>query len=186
MLKALKILLLIVMMSLTENNLSADNNKVAYDFSFKNIDGTNLSLSNYKGKVLIVVNVASKCGFTSQYEDMQNIWETYRAKGVVILGVPSNDFGGQEPGTNEDIKNFCETNFGINFPMTEKVSVKGSDAHAFYKWAKESHGKSAVPKWNFHKIVIGKKGKVYDTFASITKPSSKRFISSLEKALDKI
>ena len=183
MLKALKILLLIVMMSLTENNLSADNNKVAYDFSFKNIDGTNLSLSNYKGKVLIVVNVASKCGFTSQYEDMQNIWETYRAKGVVILGVPSNDFGGQEPGTNEDIKNFCETNFGINFPMTEKVSVKGSDAHAFYKWAKESHGKSAVPKWNFHKIIIDKNGKVFDTFASMTNPTSKKFIKSIEKAL---
>ena len=183
MLKALKILLLIVMMSLTENNLSADNNKVAYDFSFKNIDGTNLSLSNYKGKVLIVVNVASKCGFTSQYEDMQNIWETYRAKGVVILGVPSNDFGGQEPGTNEDIKNFCETNFGINFPMTEKVSVKGSDAHAFYKWAKESHGKSAVPKWNFHKIIIDKNGKINETFSSITNPSTKKFKKAIEKLI---
>ena len=183
MLKALKILLLIVMMSLTENNLSADNNKVAYDFSFKNIDGTNLSLSNYKGKVLIVVNVASKCGFTSQYEDMQNIWEAYQTKGVVILGVPSNDFGGQEPGTNEDIKNFCETNFGINFPMTEKVSVKGSDAHAFYKWAKESHGKSAVPKWNFHKIIIDKNGKINETFSSITNPSTKKFKKAIEKLI---
>ena len=183
MLKALKILLLIVMISLTGNNLGADNNKLAYDFNFKNIDGTNLSLSNYKGKVLVVVNVASKCGFTRQYEDMQNIWEAYQTKGVVILGVPSNDFGGQEPGTNEDIKNFCQTNFGINFPMTEKVSVKGSDAHAFYKWAKESYGKSAVPKWNFHKIIIDKNGKIAETFSSLTNPSSKRFIKSLEKLI---
>ena len=183
MLKALKILLLIVMISLTGNNLGADNNKLAYDFNFKNIDGTNLSLSNYKGKVLVVVNVASKCGFTRQYEDMQNIWEAYQTKGVVILGVPSNDFGGQEPGTNEDIKNFCQTNFGINFPMTEKVSVKGSDAHAFYKWAKESYGKSAVPKWNFHKIIIDKNGKVNETFSSITKPSSEKFKKAIEKLI---
>jgi len=100
-----------------------------------------------------------------------------------MLGVPSNDFGKQEPGSNEDIKNFCEAKFGISFPMTEKVSVKGSEAHPFYIWAKENHGKSAVPKWNFHKIIIDKNGKVAETFTSITNPSSKKFIKALEKLI---
>ena len=99
-----------------------------------------------------------------------------------MLGVPSNDFGKQEPGSNADIKNFCEAKFGITFPMTEKVSVKGENAHPFYIWAKENYGRSAVPKWNFHKIIIGKDGKIVDTFASITNPSSKKFIESIEKA----
>ena len=186
MLKQIKVIILIIMISLFGSKLSANYEKLAYDFKFKDLDGSTLSLSEYEGKVIVVVNVASQCGFTSQYEDMQEIWERYQKKGVVILGVPSNDFGEQEPGSSKEIKNFCEAKFGITFPMTEKVSVKGDNAHPFYQWAKENHGKSAVPKWNFHKIVIGKKGKVYDTFASITKPSSKRFISSLEKALDKI
>ena len=181
--KTLKILLLIVMISLTQNKLSADNDNLAYDFSFKNIDGTNLNLSNYKGKVIVVINVASQCGFTNQYEDMQKLWETYQSKGVVVLGVPSNDFGGQEPGTNEDIKSFCETNFGITFPMTEKVSVKGSNAHPFYKWAKDNYGNSAIPKWNFHKIIIDKNGKVNETYSSITNPGSKRFKKTIEKLI---
>ena len=127
----------------------------------------------YKGKIIIVVNVASQCGFTNQYTDMQKVWEKYKDKGLIMLGVPSNDFGGQEPGSNTDIKDFCETNFGITFPMTEKVSVKGDEAHPFYMWAKDNYGNSAVPKWNFHKIIIDKNGKVLDTFASITKPTSR-------------
>ena len=165
-------------------NVTANYDKLAYEFSFKDLDGSSLKLSEYKNKVIVVVNVASQCGFTKQYEDMQNIWEKYRAKGIIMLGIPSNDFGNQEPGGNKEIKNFCESKFGITFPMTEKVSVKGENAHPFYKWARENHGKSAIPKWNFHKIIIDKEGKVKDTFASITNPSSKRFILSIEKALD--
>ena len=183
MLNKIKIFLLFIVMSLLGNNVNADYNKLAYDFNFKDLDGSNLSLSEYKGKVIIVVNVASQCGFTSQYEDMQKVWDKYQSKGVVMLGVPSNDFGKQEPGSNEDIKNFCEAKFGISFPMTEKVSVKGSEAHPFYIWAKENHGKSAVPKWNFHKIIIDKNGKVAETFTSITNPSSKKFIKALEKLI---
>ena len=183
MLNKIKIFLLFIAMSLLGNNVNADYNKLAYDFNFKDLDGSNLSLSEYKGKVIIVVNVASQCGFTSQYEDMQKVWDKYQSKGVVMLGVPSNDFGKQEPGSNEDIKNFCEVKFGISFPMTEKVSVKGSEAHPFYIWAKENHGKSAVPKWNFHKIIIDKNGKVAETFTSITNPSSKKFIKALEKLI---
>ena len=183
MLNKIKIFLLFIVMSLLGNNVNADYNKLAYDFNFKDLDGSNLSLSEYKGKVIIVVNVASQCGFTSQYEDMQKVWDKYQSKGIVMLGVPSNDFGKQEPGSNEDIKNFCEAKFGISFPMTEKVSVKGSEAHPFYIWAKENHGKSAVPKWNFHKIIIDKNGKVAETFTSITNPSSKKFIKALEKLI---
>ena len=162
----------------------ADYIQLAYDFNFKDLDGSEMSLAEYKNKVIVVVNVASQCGFTKQYEDMQHIWNKYQSKGIVMLGVPSNDFGNQEPGNSQEIKNFCEAKFGITFPMTEKVVVKGEDAHPFYKWAKENYGNSAVPKWNFHKIIIGKNGKVFDTFASITKPSSKRFINAIEKALN--
>ena len=171
-------------MSIFVTNVSGEYDKLAYDFNFNDLDGSPLNLSEYKNKVIVVINVASQCGFTKQYEDMQKIWIKYQSRGIIMLGVPSNDFGNQEPGSSQEIKNFCEAKFGITFPMTEKVSVKGEEAHAFYKWAKENHGKSAVPKWNFHKIIIGKDGKIVDTFASITNPSSKKFITALEKALD--
>ena len=171
-------------MTISATETIGNNDKLAYDFDFKDLDGSTLSLSDYRNKVIVVVNVASQCGFTKQYEDMQKIWDKYQEKGIVLLGVPSNDFGKQEPGSNEDIKNFCEAKFGITFPITEKVSVKGVNAHPFYKWAKENYGRSAVPKWNFHKIIIGRNGKIEDTFASITNPSSKKFMKSIEKALD--
>ena len=171
-------------MSIFATNVSGNYDKLAYDFDFSDLDGSTLNLSEFKNKVIVVINVASQCGFTKQYEDMQKIWEKYQARGVIMLGIPSNDFGNQEPGSNQEIKNFCEAKFGISFPMTEKVSVKGESAHPFYKWAKENHGKSAVPKWNFHKIIIGKNGKIVDTFASITNPSSKKFVEALEKALE--
>ena len=112
-------------MSLFTTSVSGGYEKLAYDFNFKDLDGSNLSLSEYKEKVIVVVNVASQCGFTSQYEDMQKVWESYQKKGIVMLGVPSNDFGNQEPGSSKDIKNFCEAKFGITFPMTEKIKVKG-------------------------------------------------------------
>jgi len=156
---------------------------LAYDFAFKDLDGEALSLAKYKNKVVVVVNVASQCGFTSQYEDLQNIWEKYRAKGLIILGIPSNDFGQQEPGNNKEIKNFCEAKFGITFPMTKKASVKGEQAHPFYIWAKENHGKSTIPKWNFHKIIIDRTGKIAETFSSIINPSSKKFLKTIEKLI---
>ena len=179
--KKIKLLLLIIMMSFFGNNVSAKYEKLAYDFQFKDLDGSILNISEYKNKVIVVVNVASQCGFTNQYEDMQKIWEKYQMKGLVMIGVPSNDFGQQEPGNNDEIKNFCEAKFGISFPMTEKVSVKGDSAHPFYIWAKNNHGKTAVPKWNFHKIIIGKDGKIAKTFSSMTNPSSRKFIEIIEK-----
>ena len=183
MLKQIKVILLIIMISFLGNKVTANYEKLAYDFQFKDLDGSPLSLSEYKGKIIIAVNVASQCGFTNQYEDMQNIWEKYQSKGIVILGIPSNDFGKQEPGTSKEIKNFCEAKFGITFPMTEKVSVKGSEAHPFYIWASENYGKAAVPKWNFHKIIINREGKIEKTFGSMTNPSSKKFKLAIEKLL---
>ncbi len=183
MLKKIKLLFIIIIMSLFSSNVSSDYDKLAYDFKFTDLDGSSLNLSEFKNKVIVVINVASQCGFTSQYEDMQKIWVEYQDKGIIVLGVPSNDFGNQEPGSSKDIKTFCEAKFGITFPMTEKVSVKGANAHPFYIWAQKNYGNSAVPKWNFHKIIINKSGKVAETFSSITNPSSKKFIKTIESLL---
>ena len=171
------------MISFLGSSVSANYEKLAYDFKFNDLDGSALSLSEYKGKVIVVINVASQCGFTNQYEDMQKVWQKYQDKGIVMLGVPSNDFGKQEPISNKEIKNFCESKFGISFPMTEKVPVKGPKAHPFYIWARENYGKSAIPKWNFHKIIIDRNGKIVETFSSIVNPSSKKFIKALEKLI---
>jgi len=177
-----KTLIILFMISLFGINSSKANINIAYEYSFKDLDGEELKLSDFKNKVIVITNVASKCGFTSQYEDLQTIWEKYQEKGLVVIGVPSSSFN-QEFQTNEEVKNFCEAKFGISFPMTQKEEVRGSNAHPFYKWAKETYGSKSVPKWNFHKIVIDKNGKVFDTFASMTNPTSNKFIKAIEKAL---
>ena len=163
---------------------NAGYEKLAHEFSFKSIDGGRINLQNYKDNVIVIVNVASRCGFTNQYEDLQNLWSKYKDKNLVVVGVPTNNFK-QEPGSNKDIKDFCETNFNINFPITEKSNVLGEKSHNFYKWAKINFGRSAIPKWNFHKIIIGRDGKIADTFASITNPSSKKFINFIEQEIKK-
>ena len=164
------------------NKVVAENSEVAYDYSFNGIEGGQINLSDYKDKVIVVVNVASRCGYTPQYEGLQTLYNDYKNKDVIVIGVPTNNFK-QEPGTNDQIKDFCETTFGISFPMTEKIDVIGSNSHPFYKWARKDFGISAIPKWNFHKIVIGKNGKIEDTFASFTKPTSKKFIRLIEKLI---
>ena len=158
--------------------------KIFFDFNIKSLEGNIIELSDYKNKAVLVVNVASNCGFTKQYADLQKLWEIYKDKGLIVLGVPSNQFGSQEPGTNEEIKNFCTVNFNINFPMTDKVEVKGEKAHPIYIWAKDNFGKSAVPKWNFHKILINREGKIQNTYSSLTKPSSKKITEEIEKILN--
>ena len=135
---------------------------------------------DFKDKAVLLVNTASYCGFTKQYDDLQKIWDQYKSKGLIVLGVPSNSFGQEKENSNE-IKDFCEVNFNISFPMTSIYEVKGNDAHEIYKWAKKNHGNSAVPKWNFHKILIDKDGKVIDTFVSFTNPMSKKITSVIEK-----
>ena len=156
--------------------------EIAYNFKFNGIDGNQINLADYQNKVLVVVNVASRCGFTPQYSDLQKVWEDYKDKNVIMIGVPTNNFK-QEPGSNKEIKDFCETNFNINFPMTEKIDVIGKNAHPFFKWARENYGNGAIPKWNFHKIIVGKDGKVANTFSSITRPSSEKFRKAIEKLI---
>ena len=157
--------------------------KVFYDFSIESIDGEIINLSEYKNKVVLLVNTASYCGFTKQYGDLQELWDKYKSKGLIVFGVPSNSFN-QEKNNNNDVKEFCEVNFNINFPLTSIHEVKGKNAHEIFKWAKDNHGSSAVPKWNFHKILINKSGKVEDTFASFTKPKSNKIINKIESLLD--
>ena len=179
------IIVLIIVFNLLNFNIIGNSmeNKTFYDFELELITGETISLDKYEGKAILLVNVASKCGFTKQYTDLQNLWQKYREKNLIVLGVPSTQFGSQEPGSNDEIKDFCETNFNINFPMTSKYDVKGENAHDVYKWAKDTFGKSAVPKWNFHKILIDKNGKIHDTFASFTNPMSKKIIKELENIL---
>ncbi len=165
------------------NISNAKYEKNFFNYKIKDINGKNLDLSNYKNKTILLVNVASNCGFTSQYSNLQELYDKYKNKGFVVLGVPSNQFGGQEPGNNDEIKNFCETNFNITFPMTSKFDVKGEKAHPIYLWAKENHGNSAVPKWNFHKILINKEGKIEETFNSFINPMSKKIIKKIEEIL---
>ena len=166
------------------NNSSASYEKLFYDFKIKSIKGNEIDLSKFKGKTVLMVNVASKCGFTKQYEGLQDLWSKYKKRGLIVLGVPSNQFGNQEPGSEKEIKEFCEVNFNINFPMTSKVDVKGEYAHEIYKWALKNHGKSAVPKWNFHKILINSEGKIEETYMSFTKPNSQKIINKIEKLLN--
>ena len=179
-------LLIIVLTVIFNSNIKVNSmeNKKLYDIEIESINGEIISLSKYKGKTIFLVNVASNCGFTKQYADLQNLWEKYRENDLIVIGVPSNQFGGQEPGSNTEIKDFCETNFNINFLMTSKQDVKGENAHEIYKWAKISYGKSAVPKWNFHKILINNEGIIVDTFASFTNPMSKKVVLKIEKILN--
>ena len=176
-------LIIIIMFSFFQS-VNAKYEKLFFDINIKNIDGENLSLNKFKGKTVLIVNVASKCGFTKQYTGLQKLYENYKNRGFVVIGIPSNQFGGQEPGTNTEIKEFCETNFNITFPIMDKVNVKGENAHELYKWAKKNYGSSSVPKWNFHKILINQEGKIEDTYNSFTEPTSKKIIAKLEKLLD--
>jgi glutathione peroxidase len=155
-----------------------------HDFDFTAIEGGILSTRDFSGKAVLVVNTASFCGFTKQYGALQELWEKYRDRGLIVLGVPSNDFGSQEPDSENKIKKFCETNFSINFPMTAKAKVKGKDAHPFFIWAREQVGVVGSPKWNFHKYLIGPDGQLLDWFASTTKPDSIKVKDAIEKALN--
>ncbi len=163
--------------------VEAKYEKVFFDLTIKIINKDAINLNNFKGKTILLVNVASNCGFTKQYSALQTLYEKYKEKNFIVIGVPSNQFGGQEPGSNDEIKDFCETNFNITFPLTDKVDVKGSNAHSIYKWAKKNHGRSTIPKWNFHKILIGKDGKIHDTFNSFITPLSDKIINQIELIL---
>jgi len=155
----------------------------AHDFNFTTIDGKKLAMKDYAGKAVLVVNVASFCGLTPQYSELQKLHETYGAKGLVVLGVPSNDFGAQEPKSEAEIAKFCETSYGVTFPMTSKQKVVGADAHGLYQWISGDAGEAVMPKWNFHKYLIGKKGELLETFGSRVAPSAPEVTAAIEKAL---
>ena len=176
------ILGLVVFMLFFKNSAMANYEKKFYDFKIESISGEIINLNEYKDKVVLLVNTASYCGFTKQYTDLQTLWNKYKSKGLIVLGIPSNSFN-QEKNNDKDIKEFCEVNFNINFPLTTITNVKGNNAHEIFKWAQKNHGNSAVPKWNFHKILINKEGKIEDTFTSFTKPTSNKIIKIIEKIL---
>lgn len=175
---------LLVLLVLIAVPVRASENTTAYDFEFETIEGERLPLSDFTGNVLFVVNTASFCGFTRQYDDLQTIWNLYRDDGLIVLGVPSNDFGGQEPSSEKAIKDFCEVNFSVDFPLTHKVRVRGANAHPFYRWAAAEFGLLATPQWNFHKYLVNRNGNLVDWFSSATSPTSKRVLRSIIKALD--
>jgi len=157
----------------------------AYDFSFDTLEGEKMPLSGYKGKVLLVVNTASKCGFTPQYEGLQTLYDKYKDRGFVIIGVPSNDFGEQEPGDAAEIRAFCKLNYGVTFPMAAKQAVTGDEAHPFFLWAREQLGFGSAPKWNFHKYLVDTNGHAVDFFLSTTSPDSDRLQPAIEEQLPK-
>ena len=160
--------------------------KSIYDFRVADIDGNDVNLADYKGKVLLIVNVASKCGFTPQYKGLENIYRQYKVKGFEILGFPSNDFMGQEPGTNEQIKSFCQLNYQVGFPLFSKISVKGKDIHPLYKFLTEKitdPNFSGSITWNFNKFLIDRKGNIVSRFGSRTEPQNPEVIKAIEEAL---
>ena len=176
------ILGLTIIMFFFKSSASANYEKTFFDLNIESISGETINFSDFKNKVVLIVNTASYCGFTNQYEELQTLWNKYNKKGLIVLGVPSNSFN-QEKKDSSEIKEFCEVNFNITFPLSSITEVKGNNANELFKWAKTNHGNSAVPKWNFHKILINKEGKVEDTFSSFTKPMSKKIINKIESIL---
>ena len=181
--KKLIIIGLTLMIFFFKNIAMANYEKVFYDFQIESINGEIINFKEYENKVILLVNTASYCGFTRQYDDLQKLWDQFKTKGLIVLGIPSNSFN-QEKKNNTEIKKFCEMNFNINFPLSTLTDVKGNNAHEIFKWAKENHGKSAIPKWNFYKILINKEGKIEETYSSLTKPTSNKIIKKIESLLN--
>ena len=155
----------------------------AHDYAFTSLEGGDLPLSKFDGHPVLVVNTASRCGLTPQYEGLEKLYSDYRDKGLVVLGVPCNQFAGQEPGTEGEIAEFCSTRFGVDFPMTAKTEVKDEGRHPFYAWAQDQLGEPAVPVWNFHKILIGPKGEAIAAFGPRTDPQDPAIVAAVEAVL---
>ena len=155
----------------------------AHQFSFAGLDGAALPLAAWRGKPVLVVNTASFCGYTPQYRDLESLWQKYRDRGLIVLGVPSNDFGAQEPGTAAEIKQFCESNYAVDFPLTEKVRVIGGAAHPFYRWVASELGEAGAPRWNFHKYLIGPDGQLVGAWPSQVRPTDAAVTGEIEPLL---
>ena len=155
----------------------------AQDFEFRGIGGEPIAMKDFAGRPVLLVNVASACGFTPQYAGLQKLHEEYGPRGLVVLGVPCNDFGAQEPGSEQEIRTFCETRFGASFPMTAKEHVIGGSAHPLYRWIGSELGEDQLPRWNFHKYLIGKRGELLGAFPSKVAPQSPELVRAVEEAL---
>ena len=161
------------------NKVSAN----AYKYSFTSIDGKVINLKEFKGKPILIVNTASLCGFTNQYKDIESLYGMYKKVDLIVLGIPSNDFGNQELSSNAKVKEFCTTNFDISFLLTEITKIKGQNGHPFFKWVKEEAGFLAFPKWNFYKYLINKEGLLVKWYASTTRPSSTKITTKIDKMM---
>ncbi len=155
----------------------------AHDFSFTSIEGKPLPLKDYAGKPVLLVNTASACGLTPQYKGLQALWEARKDDGLIVLGAPCNDFGAQEPGAESEVRTFCETRYGVTFPLTSKIAVIGAEAHPLYKWIGGQTGEDGLPKWNFHKYLIGKDGALKAVFGSRTEPGAAEVKDAIDAAL---
>jgi glutathione peroxidase len=155
----------------------------AHEFTFDSIDGQPLPLNAWRGNPVLMVNTASECGYTPQYARLQRLWERYRARGLVVLGVPSNDFGAQEPGTEAEIREFCTQRYGVDFPITAKQKVLGADAHPVYRWICEQAGEGAAPRWNFHKYLLDGNGNLVDMWPSAVDPLAAEITEAIEDLL---
>jgi glutathione peroxidase len=178
-LAGLLVLTAIAPVALAETNMSRGS---AHAFAFKGLDGNDIRLAAYAGKPILIVNTASLCGYTPQYAGLQELWTRYGERGLLILGVPSNDFGGQEPGGTTEIKHTAHDQYGVSFPLAEKVEVKGSTAHPFYRWAGLERP-TDTPRWNFHKYLIGRDGRIKASFPSAVAPNDPRIVAAIEKEL---
>lgn len=178
-----KIVLSLFFSLLVSLNLFSSPMKSFYDFKMKTLDGKEIDFSTFKNKKILIVNVASKCGYTPQYEGLETLYKTHKDE-LIILGFPANDFGKQEPGTNDEIMNFCQKNYGVTFLMFEKITVKGENQHPLYQWLtkKEQNGwNDESPKWNFYKFLINQKGELVKVFNSDVEPLSKELLTEIEK-----
>lgn len=155
----------------------------AHAFSFTSIEGKPMPMAGYMGKAVLLVNTASECGLTPQYQGLEELWKSYKDKGLVVLGVPSNDFGAQEPGSEAKIKEFCQLRYGVDFPLTSKVHVMGGAAHPLYQWIAKQVGEAGTPRWNFHKYLIGKDGEIAATFGSRVTPEAAELKQAIDTAL---
>lgn len=155
----------------------------AHDFAFTSIDGQALPLAAYRGRPLLVVNTASFCGFTPQYADLETVWQRYRGRGLVVIGIPSNDFGEQEPGSAPEIRAFCESRYAVDFPLTEKQEVLGPGAHPFYRWIAAELGEAGAPRWNFHKYLIAPDGSLAGAWPSSIRPTDRAVTDEIERLL---
>ena len=184
MVNFLKFICLFFMSYFSINNISNAKNLILSDTFFEDINGNNVKLSDFPGKIILIVNTASFCGFTKQYKGLQELTNKFSSDELSVIAVPSNDFGGQEPGNKEEIKDFCEGIYGVTFPIMSKQKVLGKDKHSFYNWIESNYGSKKLPRWNFHKYLINRDGELLHSISSRTAPSSSKFIEKISSSLE--